>query len=63
MIEGEEEAMQSQNRPPKKTKNPDDPSPAARIFEDATLNGLSTQDKQLIRVLSYQDKNVARMLQ
>ena len=33
------------------------------ILEEAVLKGLSTQDKELIRVLSYRDKNVARMLE
>jgi hypothetical protein len=32
------------------------------IFDETLLNGLSTQDKELIRVLSYKDKNIARML-
>lgn len=33
------------------------------IFEETVLNGLSTQDRELIRVLSYKDKNIARMLE
>lgn len=32
------------------------------IFDETLLNGLSSQDKELIRILSYKDKNIARML-
>jgi hypothetical protein len=33
-----------------------------KLFDESLLNGLTTEDRELIRVLSYKDKNIARML-
>ena len=61
--EGNKQVSPTMKKSKSAAKVPKETDQVARIFQDSALNGLNTQDKELIRVLSYQDKNVARMLE
>lgn len=34
-----------------------------RLFEKNIVNGLEAEDRELIRILSYKDNNIARLLE
>jgi hypothetical protein len=35
----------------------------SEVFKESLLNGLNSDDRELIRVLSYKDKNIAKLLE